>query len=881
MKFFNRFMLLCVAVVASLWSCGSAEKHFITDEAYRNQVHEDFLAKRELMNKGNLFKVFDEQITTEEREALEFLYAYMPLGDITDYDGDLYLEGVRTAFEARETMPWGKDIPEREFRHFVLPLRVNNENIDSSRVVFYKELKDRISNMSLKDAVLEVNHWCHEKVVYKPSDPRTSSPLTTVRTAFGRCGEESTFAVAALRSVGIPARQVYTPRWAHTDDNHAWVEAWVDGKWYFLGACEPEPVLNLAWFNAPASRGMLMHTKVFGKYDGPEEVMSKTNTYTEINVIDNYAPTARLEVEVVDNNGQPVKDAKVEYKIYNYGEFFTVANKESDKDGHSFLTAGKGDMLVWVSKDGKFGYKKVSFGKDSLVQVKLDRAVGESYSVDMDIVPPVEGKNLPKVTDEEREKNNVRLAEEDAIRNKYISTFMSAEDARKMAVDLGVDSAMFARFIVESRGNWETIKDFMTEVPEEKRSVAMDLLDVLLEKDMHDVTVDVLNDNLYNTPQSDYQYSKQALLNPRVNFEMLTPYKGFLQKNVPSDLAEKFAKDPSAMVDWCRSEISICNEWNPLGYAMSPRGVWNSRIADKSSRKLFFVSLARAMGVPAWMDPVTGKIQYVKDGQTIDVDFESGKQTIAKQGKLVLKYKALARLKDPKYYTHFTISRIVDGRLQLLNYGDDDTWSNTFKNGVDIDAGDYVLTTGTRLANGSVLSNMSFFKVEEGKTTSLDLVIRNDDSEVQVIGSFDSESMYKAVDGSGEKSVISTTGRGYYVVAVLGAKEEPTNHFLKDLAAVSDEFNKWGRSMVMLFPSEKNYLNFDVSEFAGLPKTITWGIDMDKDIANKIVSGMELDPAGSLPLIIICDTFNRVVFVSQGYNIGTADRMLDVIHKLN
>ena len=61
--------------------------------------------------------------------------------------------------------------------------------------------------------------------------------------------------VAALRSVGIPARQVYTPRWAHTDDNHAWVEAWVNGKWYFLGACEPEPVLNLGWFNGPAYRG--------------------------------------------------------------------------------------------------------------------------------------------------------------------------------------------------------------------------------------------------------------------------------------------------------------------------------------------------------------------------------------------------------------------------------------------------------------------------------------------------------------------------------------------------------------------------------------------------------------------------------------------------
>lgn len=97
-------------------------------------------------------------------------------------------------------------------------------------MIFYEELKDRVKGLSLYDAVLEVNHWCHEKVIYTPSDARTSSPLASVKTAYGRCGEESTFTVAALRSVGIPARQVYTPRWAHTDDNHAWVEAWVNGN---------------------------------------------------------------------------------------------------------------------------------------------------------------------------------------------------------------------------------------------------------------------------------------------------------------------------------------------------------------------------------------------------------------------------------------------------------------------------------------------------------------------------------------------------------------------------------------------------------------------------------------------------------------------------
>ena len=277
------FKLALVFFLLLTLSC--KERHLFSDQSELATVTRDFEDKQKALPHGDLFRIFTTSLTTEEREALMFLYAYMPIGDITDYSGDYYLMNVRYALKTRQEMPWGCRIPEREFRHFVLPVRVNNENLDESRKVFYEELKERVKNLSLYDAILEVNHWCHEKVIYTPSDSRTSSPLASVKTAYGRCGEESTFLVAALRSVGIPARQVYTPRWAHTDDNHAWVEAWVDGQWHFLGACEPEPVLDLGWFNAPASRGMLMHTKVFGRYNGPEEVMSRTSVYTEIIVI--------------------------------------------------------------------------------------------------------------------------------------------------------------------------------------------------------------------------------------------------------------------------------------------------------------------------------------------------------------------------------------------------------------------------------------------------------------------------------------------------------------------------------------------------------------------------------------------------------------------
>lgn len=241
MTFVNKsyFMAILMGVLALASSCGSRSEHFITDNAYRQEVENALQARRVQLPNSALFDILETSMSTAEKEAMSFLYAYMPTADIADYPGSFFLENVRTSFLAQKEMPWGAIIPEEVFRHFVLPVRVNNENLDNSRMVFYEELKDRVKGLSLHDAVIEVNHWCHEKVIYTPSDARTSSPLASVKTAYGRCGEESTFTVAALRSVGIPARQVYTPRWAHTDDNHAWVEAWVDGKWYFLGACEP------------------------------------------------------------------------------------------------------------------------------------------------------------------------------------------------------------------------------------------------------------------------------------------------------------------------------------------------------------------------------------------------------------------------------------------------------------------------------------------------------------------------------------------------------------------------------------------------------------------------------------------------------------------
>ena len=864
----NASRILSAAVVAMVMLSSCEVHHFISDTAYRRQVEEDLGTRMEELSPlyldidygtrsitCNYGYVKDCYLTTAELEALEFLYAYMPVADLTDYTADFFLQNVRASFLAREEMGW--DVPERIFRHFVLPIRVNNENLDTSRVAFYRELKPRIEGMAMKDAILEVNHWCHEKLTYKPSDARTLSPLSCARSTLGRCGEEATFTVAALRSVGIPARQVYTPRWAHTDDNHAWVEAWADGTWYFLGACEPEPVLNLGWFNAPASRALLMHTRVFGKYDGPEEKVMEGPNFTEINLIDNYAETARVDFEVVDDGGRPVEGALVDFKIYNYAEFYPALSKYTGADGKAFLTAGKGDMLCWASKDGKYGYSKVSFGTDKEVRIVISDSHPEEAQSLM-IVPPPEKVVMPEVTEDQRKANNVRFAQEDLVRKTYMATFVQP------------DGTVLNDLLAKAAGNHEVIKAFLDRHQGEDGAKALELLKSLSDKDLIDITDEILEDNMSVTSAS----GMPPVLCPRVENEFLTLYKTFFTTKAFTADEQRELSDPLKLIGWVRDSIRLTESTKAWRIAISPAGVFTARTADPRSRDIFFVSLARTLGIDARKDPVTGKVQYKAAGTWTDVDFENAGQSVAPAGKLVLKYSPTEILPNPGYYTHFTISKIVDGRTQLLTFdegqvdmGGGVSWSNVFRNGTSLDEGEYLLVSGNRLSDGSVPVTMQQFSIKEGETTVLDLAITIPEDKLPVIGEFDSETRYVRAPGTEPVSILSTTGRGYFVVCFLTERQEPSVHAINDLAAAKEALESWGRPILLL--STPDGLDWMKEYSEKLPSNVRFGIAPKKEMDGHV-----------MPRILLADTFNRVFFSSEGYSIGLGDQLASAIAKL-
>ena len=298
----------------------------------------------------DLFGAVPEGLTKEEVEGLQFMYAYMPINDMARMPYDYFVKVVKHAYSTKSAS-WGASVTPEMFRHFVLPVRVNNEDLDNARDLFYKELYPRVKDMSMYDAVIEINHWCREKIVYQPTDGRTSPPVQIADRAYGRCGEETVVTVAALRSVGIPARQVYVPRWAHTGSNHAWVEVWVGGQWYYLGACEPEPVLDRGWFTSSASRAMLVNTYAFGRIDPSKdtkggEIVSESSLFTEISTTSTYTDIKKAVVKIVDGKDRPIAGVPVYFQIYS-GSLAPIASRVTDKNGIAFLTtAAMGTFVI-------------------------------------------------------------------------------------------------------------------------------------------------------------------------------------------------------------------------------------------------------------------------------------------------------------------------------------------------------------------------------------------------------------------------------------------------------------------------------------------------------------------------------------------------------
>lgn len=832
-----------------------------------------------------LFSVLEQQITPDEMQALEYLYAYMPLSDLADYDGEFFLGQVRSTLKSREEMPWGKHVPEEEYLHFVLPVRVNNENLDIFRSSVYDELKNRIKGLSMREAALEVNHWCHEKVSYRGSDERTSSPLSTIRTSFGRCGEESTFTVAAMRTVGIPARQVYTPRWAHTDDNHAWVEVWIDGKWYFLGACEPEADLNMGWFSEPARRAMLVHTRAYGWYNGSEPVIQREERFAELNLIANYAPVKTIYIKVTEEHMVPVENADVEFQLYNYAEFYPIARNKTDKNGMTSITTGLGDLIIRAARDKYFAYKKITVESTDTLQLKLESSFPDGTTEVNDLTPPVERAPLARNV-KENSHNALRLQAEDSIRSLYMATFLDSAWAETLANNLDISTDSTTNIIHLAYGNWKEISDFLYFVPAVQRHWALRLLTVISDKDLRDTRAEILRDHLENTLPlyttlhfSDPGFFAENVLSCRISNEMMIPWRAFLQDKFDREFADAARTDINIITEWIRKNIRIDNTANLHSRApLTPRGVYELKAADSHSRDIFFVALCRSLAIPARINPATSAPQYFINNEWTNVLFDLSKKSVNAKGYIHFLNGNAAIM--PKYAVNFTIARFTDGFYRTIEY-EFESELDAFPEKLEVESGNYMLVTGNRQPDGSVLSSLTFFIVPQKETTTVTVNVRQTFASQEPWALLDKNGIILTDFESGIPTALEKMIRSEGAVFIwIDPDKEPSRHVMADIPSVREILEKWDGVVIILLDKNKTGSAFRPGNFPGLPARTVYAFDNDNLLLERVGKLKGHTLTGNFPIIVVSDAKGNLGYFSEGYRIGVGEQLAKVISRM-
>ena len=824
--------------------------------------------------------IFEKAKTEQEKQYLQFLYEYMPLNDLADYDGDFFLNQVRYAIKARETFDWGKKIPEDIFKHFVLVYRVNNENLDTARMYIFETLKDRIKGMSMYDAALEVNHWCHEKVNYKASDGRTSSPLATIRTSWGRCGEESTFTVTALRAMGLPARQCYTPRWAHTDDNHAWVEVWIDGVWHYLGACEPEPELDIAWFDAPVKRAMMVHTTVFGKYNGKEQKNFESDLYSKINLLSNYTDTKRLEIKVIDSKGNAVENAQVSFGLYNYAEYYPIAKIYTDKNGVATLETGYGDLMIWAKKDGKTA-SALAKAEVKNITLTINPTKKTWQTQKFKLCPPTP-KPIKVVSEEKKAANAIRLAYEDSLRESYLKTFPRNQEtnlrnqvSEKRIKELNFskeDAIKIGKYIDESWGNYEEIEKVLASQDEN----AVAILGLLYEKDLRDIRAEVVLSHLkaYKNYPAKEEALKEFVLNPRIQLEKITNYREFLQKHFAKQ-ANSFIENPQQIADWINQNIKLNTVENYYDVQISPEGILRIGQCDKLSREILFVAIARSFGIAARYEWAEGRAQY-KLSATEDWKYPQFEiATDEPLGRLTVTNSAKNKIK-PEYYIHFTLQRLVNDEFMTLDFEYDPKFEK-FPETLEIPAGYYRLMSGNRDAAGNIYVIEQYFFVTAGAETKIEIEMEEIDGKLSTLGTLDMDKKIQLIDGKKQSLKELSQGKGL-VLAIVDPYSEPVRHLMADMPLVKSEMEKWGGGITFVMTKLPNQSIEKL--YPNLPNQSLFAHDADKKMQKAIVKATNFDFANNYPLLCFITKEGEIVFLSEGYRIGSGDSLLKVIHQL-
>ena len=757
--------------------------------------------------------------------CMQYLYGHMAPQDVLSFPADVFGGFVEATLQAYRKLDYLKTVPAEIFFPYVLYHRVNSECLDNSRGVLLTELLPYVQGKTMEQAALSVNYWCYAHATYAPADDRTLGPLGVLQRTLGRCGEESVLAVAALRSVGIPSRQCYCPRWSHCDDNHAWVEVWIDGDWHYLGACEPEPMLDRGWFTAAASRAMLVDTKCWADWRGDL-------LYETVNCTAHYTHTQTLTVQVTED-GLPVTGAQVRFQIINYSELYTLWETQTDGDGFAHFETGKGDLLVYAQYGQKVAVCKVDLRLQDSVILSLESGFPEVMAVDL--VPPEDSSGA--VPYEESEKHRQAL--------------------RQCEAHLAARRAVFwktAGFLRDAARNAPEVQAFLQDdrFPQSHKE---ELLSTLRPKDFADISRHTLADALLSAAPARGQYPgeifRDFVLSPRVADEMLLPQRQQIRGLFPLGF-----EDPTAILAWMRKHMQIIPDCGIRNFYPSALGCLRCRQVPSFAFDMVYVTLCRAFGFAARLETHTGKAQWFdQNGVWRCIS------SLSPSVNLTLDIPSGGHL---HYAEHLTLALWNGDDFVTLAYPD-----LIVENGHTfcLQPGLYRITATTRQIDGTASAVIRHFPLYADRT--LPVTLPEDQTGQRL------KDVPLILPEGPLQQAIAADRRENLLLIFADPGSEPTEHLLREMIDCANDFQAMPCRVLLITDDPQALEHPTVQRFqACLPRAELRSIQ-DPDALAALHLHMQ---AGDLrlPFVICVDNKGRGVFADANYRIRMAQTLLEI-----
>ncbi len=720
--------LLCFQAGAQETTQEKAWPKDIVPEKYRTLVEESLGFAGE---NSSEIESFLTDTTPEQREAASFLIAYMAPSDLACASSEVLREHLSYAFKTRDLFPWSKKVTKELFHHYVVPCRVTQEPFEQWRKYLFERVYPRVKHLeTMEEVILEINIWCKERFTYKPTQRRDQGIFENLKRGVGRCEEMMILYICAAQSVGIPVRVCSTPLWSTCDSNHAWVEVWCEGKWYYLGACEPADSLDSAWFTLPARRAALVLSRIYGVPEDAENLYRLYKRSAIINSTSVYAETGKVTLDAGVG-------AEVYFYVFNYGSLRPFSKREADENGRVEIELGPGEYLFTIALDktfAKWGKVKVEPAKESTVEY------GEGPSPEGCMWLRYPGKPKRRKGKPKEKKERKPLPEFEAPPDTYkVKHFKPGDYPNVMArLEKHELKDKVVEALEKSLGNCDSLAESIRRAGADDLNDLLWLITELPVLDLIEATPEVLFEyiayskvarSLQKTTYSDETW-REHVLNPRTGYEPLRPWRKELFGRFHKLIGKDATATALAVNKWIAGNVKEFKEGSS-GSWKYPLLVVTSHWGTKSEINGCAVGCLRTLGVPGklsknrkWVEFFDGKEwqplyplepeNFASKGKSSEVS-----KAYEKPGTLVL---TLKRKGSPMVKFHNFAAMKLGGKLWEAKWPDKETDENGNAR-MELAPGEYLFNTGVRNRNGDPYIFFKRVKIESGKEVQLDVAL--------------------------------------------------------------------------------------------------------------------------------------------------------------